>query len=348
MPKPSVLILESDAASEQRLHAVLGSAGYEVYSAARVDALLEAVRKTSFSVVLVDLAQVGVEPASLASMILQHRPHIRLIFSGPELPFDRLLALLRAGAADYFARPYDAVEVVARIRDNVQRLSTLRRTRTDTNSAGFLAVPSMAPAGPDTAQVVAFARQAIQAFVELQQQTVDLRRQVMEHDPRMAERLNRPVTAWIAHADDNFVRPMVNVAPRFDLEVTAVLTTGGEILDRLSAVRPQVLLIGDSLPDIPSEMIVETIMSQAPEVNVIVIEGWETGNRSGVLRSGAEPTPVHRRLAVLDDLAHLVRRAADRARNALITREVTEEFRSRNADFVRAYSELMNACGERP
>jgi DNA-binding response OmpR family regulator len=346
MPKPSVLVLESDPSCEEQLNGVLSTAGYDVYSASRVDALISALKRSAFAVVIVDLTQNGVEPSALASEVLQIRPHLRLIFSGPEVPFDRLLALFRAGASDYFVRPYDAVEVVARVRDNVQRLSSLRRNKTSDPPTVQRETDDIG--GVDRPQVVAFARKALQTVLDLQQQSAEMQRKVSASDPRISERLQRPLTTWIVHADRGFVDPMVTLAPRIELDVTAVLATGGEVLDRLGTVRPQLLLLGDSLPDIPAEMVLETVASQAADVHILLVEGWETGNRVGTLRSGAGDAPVQRTLRSVDDLLGLIRIAAERAREAVFGREVAEEFRTRHGDFLRRYAELMATCGERP
>lgn len=363
MPKPSVLLLEPDAGQQEALTRVLTSAGYEVYTAARYAAVTQALQATPFAVVILPPSETDLDGETIANALLQLRPQTQVIFTGPPLPYEQLLSYFRAGVADYFARPCDHAEVVARVRANVQRMQLLReelrrwRDRaknaegrlTGSEPALTTGPPPMPMRGPDPKQTSQFARLALQTFVDLERTTSDLSRKLMASaDPASAARYNRPVVTWYVHSNPSFLKGMTDLAARMQLDVTASLSTGGEVLDRLGSAAPQILMIGDSLPDIPYQFVVETTRGQAPDVNIIVVEGWETGSRVAHLTSGAQPDPISRSLRSVDDLIALVTTARERSREAMFGREIAEDFRRKHADFLRMYQEILTACGERP
>jgi len=357
MPKPAVLILETDKTSERQLNDILESGGFDVYAADDPRSLLQALKATPFPIVIVDAETPNVPLERLALSVTAARSSTSVIFTSSGLDTATLLQLMRLGIADHLTRPWDPAEVVARVKANVLREQNARaelrtwkqRARTlemamERTSGSEATIPLQT--GPDPQQVLTFARAALDTFLDLEKQYLDLSRKHIDDDPEMAARMRRPLTTWICHEDPEFVRGITSFGPKLRLDFAAPMSTGGEILDRLSDGEPHIILIGDSLPDIPQQLIVDTVRGQSPDSNLILIEGWGSNTRRAVLMTGSNPEDVARPLHNVDDLIALIEVGRERAWESMLSRSFAERFRARHAGFLQSYAEVMRALGE--
>lgn len=346
MPRPSILMLEQDPASEQVLNDVLAAAGFEVYAADSFDSVVRAVTATPFPALLFDADQAGVRPDLIVQKVHEIRPETAVIFTGRDSAAPRILEMLRAGAADFLAKPIQPRLAAERVRDVLARDQARRagmrhlRARAEAAEQELARVERSGASrvsGLDDQLILAFARGALQTFLDIEKQSAELERTANAQ----ADGANRTLQAWIMHQDASFVGGMLSLAGRAGLEFKPPLTSGGEVLDRLSAASPDLLMLGDAMPDIPTQLVLETIKSQHPDVEVLIIEGWGTPARSGVLVSGTNPTEIRRPLAKADDILALVQIARERSADVSFSREFAERFRDRHKEFLRRYAEVM-------
>lgn len=264
-----------------------------------------------------------------------------MVFTGREVSAARVLDVLRGGGAEFLQKPINAPVAVERIRHLLAREQARRhalRARTEVSAPGSERSGSSRVSGLDDQLIVAFARSALQTFMDVEKQSAE-----QEQKLRAAGQgaTSRSLQAWICHHDTDFVRGMLSLGPRAQLEFKPPLTSGGEVLDKIGTSAPDLIVLGDALPDIPTPLVVETIKSQNPDIELLVIDGWGTQSRSATLSSGKHPDEERRTLAKADDLLALIEIARSRSADVAAGREFAERFRERHKEFLRRYAEVM-------
>jgi len=127
-----ILIVEDEPALVLTLSDRLRSEGYEVESAETGDLGARRARDGSFDLVLLDVALPGKNGFDVLRDLRQQRvatPVIMLTARGQVV--DRVLGL-KLGADDYLAKPFDMMELVARIEAVLRR-----RTASPTDASGY-------------------------------------------------------------------------------------------------------------------------------------------------------------------------------------------------------------------
>lgn len=344
MANEPLLILETDSENERRLNDLLSGAGYQVYAADRVAALLNAVKATRFPVVIVDAGTPDMTPGRIASAIAEAQPDTMVIFTGATASTTSLLSMMRGGGADFVARPYTDDDLLERVRVNLERRSRRRRRSREWQKRAKAAEHALeelrASQGDQTLphHYVEFGEYALQKFLELERRSMELERQIASLTRQTDERAVR-VDAWVAHGDAEFARGVAALGQQLQIDFAPPLSTGGEVLDKLGTQAPAIVVLGDQLPDIPGEFVVETIKSEHPNLHVVVVNGWGTPERS-VSLVGGSGQPVERPMENVDALASMLREARERCVDTSVGREFAQEFKRRHEDFLRRLAEL--------
>lgn len=347
MPRPAILMLELDPAAEHALNEALDAAGFDVYAVDRPETLLSALQSPELSLVICDADLPNARPSAITQRIHQLRPDLAVVFTSREASAARILDVLRGGGSDLLQKPINATATVERIKEVLKREQQRRRnvsqasSRTEASGnelAGHERSSSSKVSGLEDQLVLAFARGALQTFLDIEKQAAEQERVARNKDPNLAP---RTMHAWLVHNDADFVRGMLALGQRASIEFKPPLTSGGEILDKVSVSPPDVIVLGDSLPDIPTPLLIETIKNQYPDVDLLVIEGWGTASRSAFLVSGTHSEEVRRSLGRADDLVAMLEMARERSKDAAFGREFAEKFRTRHREFLRRYAEIM-------
>jgi two-component system, OmpR family, KDP operon response regulator KdpE len=114
-PKPSILVVEDDAAFIRVLQTALGADGYRVMDAVTGQNALAEVRTRNPDIVLLDLGLPDVDGLSLVAEIRKHTTAPIIVVSGRDREDNKVTAL-DAGANDYVTKPFSVSELRARIR----------------------------------------------------------------------------------------------------------------------------------------------------------------------------------------------------------------------------------------
>ena len=135
MSRSSILVVEDDGAIREGLVDVLNFEGFEVVEAADAPAGLEAAKRLSCDLVLLDLMLPGGDGFSVLEELRKTRPTLPvIILTAKGQEGDRVRGL-KLGADDYVVKPFGVKELLARIE------AVLRRSPARTASPGQDAFP---------------------------------------------------------------------------------------------------------------------------------------------------------------------------------------------------------------
>jgi NtrC-family two-component system response regulator AlgB len=118
--KPQILVIDDEEAIRRTLRLCLESAGYAVSLAASGEAGLAAARKHPPDLVLVDLRLGGIDGLAVARALSHDTPAAKVILMTAYATIDNAVEAMKAGAADYVAKPFTPAtvkHVVARVLD---------------------------------------------------------------------------------------------------------------------------------------------------------------------------------------------------------------------------------------
>jgi two-component system, OmpR family, response regulator len=133
----SILIVDDDAQIRQLLRDYLSGFGMSVVAAADGKAMADALEKTSFDLVILDLMLPGEDGLSLCRSLraISDIPILMLTARGEAM--DRVVGL-ELGADDYIVKPFEPRELVARIQTILRRTRGGRETIQEKNEAVFM------------------------------------------------------------------------------------------------------------------------------------------------------------------------------------------------------------------
>ena len=118
--KQTILIAEDEADIRNILRLYLESENYEVLEAADGEAAVAAVRQHIPDLVILDVMMPKLDGFSVVRAIRQLSEIPVLILSARNQDNDKILGL-NLGADDYISKPFNALEVVARVRAHLRR-----------------------------------------------------------------------------------------------------------------------------------------------------------------------------------------------------------------------------------
>ncbi len=112
MNQPAILIVEDDPALRDALCATVQLSGFAVESAANGRAALQLINEREFSLVFSDVQMKGMDGYSLLQVLKVGVPRLPVILMTAYGTIEKAVEAMRAGAADYLVKPFEA-EVMA-------------------------------------------------------------------------------------------------------------------------------------------------------------------------------------------------------------------------------------------
>lgn len=309
-----VLLVDADPAVQQGLEQLLEPSGLPVTTASEAAHALDLIAAKVFGVVVIDLDTpspgAGVD---LVRQVRERSPTSLVFLLVSRKSFDGAVAGLRAGVHDVILKAPDQVDYLrARIVDAAGDWVTRR----------------------GMSGVLTEVRESYEEFVK---HLMESERRASDAEDKASGRDDRPqnddeVRILFVDSDDRLYRAISRTAGYH----FAFAHSGGEALDEATKTSYHIVLVGPSLPDLPSSMVLRTLKSQSPEAIVISYQpngrlDIFDGSRSIVL---VEPFTAASQLAEqLADLAQAHRLKARERRHIQI-------FRERHYELLRRLAEL--------
>src|SRR5665647_621557 len=133
----SILMVDDDAQIRQLLSDYLSGFGMSVVAVADGKAMVEAMKKSSFDLVILDLMLPGEDGLSLCRSLRAESDIPILMLTARGEAMDRVVGL-ELGADDYIVKPFEPRELVARIQTILRRARGNRENHKEQNEVQFM------------------------------------------------------------------------------------------------------------------------------------------------------------------------------------------------------------------
>ncbi|MGX4588370.1 response regulator transcription factor [Paenibacillus chitinolyticus] len=117
----SVLIIDDEPEIRDIVQIFLKNEGYEVMEAEDGAAGLELLRKTEFDLIILDVMMPRLDGIQACMQIRQTRNTPIIMLSAKNEDIDKILGLT-SGADDYLSKPFNPLELVARVKSQLRRV----------------------------------------------------------------------------------------------------------------------------------------------------------------------------------------------------------------------------------
>ncbi len=121
MPGMSVLLIEDDLDLSEALSQVLSSRGFDLVCCADGLEALGMARRHGFDAIVLDLSLPGIDGLELLQRIRDDGSKVPVLIVTARAAVGERVLGLNAGADDYLAKPFDVVELEARLRALIRR-----------------------------------------------------------------------------------------------------------------------------------------------------------------------------------------------------------------------------------
>jgi DNA-binding NtrC family response regulator len=330
-----VLVVDVDKKVLLMLEQRLTDAGMTVTAMSDPFRARDQVEKRFIPVVLSELdvpyAGGGVE---LVTFARQKSPLTSVILMTARKTFEAVAPAFRAGATDVVPKTLDALDY---IRDRV--LLAARELRSSQARDELII------------ELAEMHEEFLKKMVDLSRQVTDLEDKLQARDG------NEP--SIVADLETTHVL-LVDDSPALNAVIARELTrdkgwrirhaqTGGEALDAASQNPPQILVVHETLPDLPASMVIKTIKSRTPEALVLLFNPPVEG-RSGEVRM-VDSSQLHTLIPAFSEPEQMVTQleeVRDALRRKVKDRRYMNLFRKQHFDFLQKYTALRQRLGAKP
>jgi two-component system, OmpR family, response regulator MprA len=118
---PHVLVVDDDPRILSMMRRILEVDGYSVVTAAEGDSALEALRREQVDLVVLDVMMPGADGFEVCRTVRRESPVPILMLTARDEAVDKVNGL-DCGADDYVVKPFDAEELLARVRALLRRI----------------------------------------------------------------------------------------------------------------------------------------------------------------------------------------------------------------------------------
>jgi two-component system response regulator RegA len=312
-----VLCIDADPTVGRGLLALLAAEGVHLSSQVEPGPALEMCETKFFGVVLVDLDTpthgAGIE---VVREVRRRSRESTVIVLTPRKTFEGAVEAFRAGAAEVVWKSPDQVDYLRR-----RILEALAEARARNELTHLLT------------DMRALHEETLKILMATDRRAQDAELRASGRDPATLD-TSGDIPILCVDGDDRLYKAMAGgQIPGFTFVYAG---TGGEALDRISNARFHIALVGPSVPDLPSVMVIRAMKQQAPEL--IAISYVPNGKLEIV--EATRTIPLVDKFNSAKQLAERLNELAEGYRAKQRERRYMQAFRERNYEFLRRFNEL--------
>jgi DNA-binding NtrC family response regulator len=323
-----ILIADGNAEVLRRLEQVFVEDGFHVTAISDADRARDQLTNRFFPIVLIELdIQRPLGGLDLLQVAKQSSPVSALIVLSSRRSFEAVATAFRAGATDVIPKTEEALPY---LRSRVTAAARDFKVAQDRERL-LLELGEMHD-------------QFLQEMMALSRQITDLEDKILRGDGE-GSTTSVPRNLELLVVDDQQVlaRHLAEALPGEKGWHLRYVQTSGEALDAATQSTPHVLVTQETLPDLPSSMLIKTLKATAPDLVALVFRPpGESG--AGEVRM-VEASKVVTLIPAYSDPAQLVE-ALNEVREALRRkareRRYVAVFRKQHSEFLKRYAKLKD------
>ncbi|GAB0173456.1 response regulator transcription factor [Helicobacter trogontum] len=123
---PKVLIIDNDTNLQKSLHGSLCQAGFETLCITDISVILDKIMQDDIDAVILELLNHEIDGFELCKRIRNHT-QIPIIISSSLTHISDKVRAFELGIDDYMTKPYEAIELIARIKALLRRIEPRKR-----------------------------------------------------------------------------------------------------------------------------------------------------------------------------------------------------------------------------
>jgi DNA-binding NtrC family response regulator len=329
-----VLVVDSDRSVLKGLERLLTSAGLTVTTLTDAARARDQVEKRFIPVVLCDLDTP--EPGAgvdLVRFAREKSPLTAVIVMTAKKTFEVVAPAFRAGAADVIPKTQDAVPY---LRERVIKAASETRSA-DTRERLLGDVAEMH-------------EEFLRKMMELSRQVTDLEDKILSRDGNTSSSSNELTVVHLLLVDD---APALNAVLTRDLPADKgwrirYAQSGGEALDVASQTPPNILVVNQTLPDLPASMVIKSIRGRTSDVVTLLFSAPDEGAPGEVKM--VDSSKLHTLIPSFtapDQLVSSLQEVREALRQKVRERRYLLNFRKQNLEFLQKYNNLKQRLENR-
>jgi DNA-binding NtrC family response regulator len=327
-----VLVLDADRSVLQLLEEVLVEAGLTVTALGDPVRARDQVEKRFIPVVLCDLdisyTGGGLE---LVKFAREKSPLTSVILMTVRKGFDAVAPAFRSGATDVVSKTQDAIPY---IRDRVLRAARELRAAEQRDKL--------------VSDLAATHEQFLAQMMELSRQRTDLEDRLRSRDGTAPSLAGATALTDVLLVDDEQAlgAALVRDLPADKGWRIRHAQRGGQALDAASQIPPDILVVSESLSDLPASMVIKSIKGRSPDVVALLFTPpGDTGRGDVRMVDGSKLVTLIPSFSSPEQMA----RQLEDVRDALVRnakeRRYMQLFRRQHFDFLQKYQSLRQRLG---
>ncbi len=130
MGKPHILVVDDEKEITDLIEIYLSKEGYKVTKRYNALSLLDDIKEENIDLVLLDIMMMEIDGIQALEMIREVYNIPVIIVSAKTSDEDKILGLM-SGADDYISKPFNAMELVARVKSQLRRAQIFNKPKKD-------------------------------------------------------------------------------------------------------------------------------------------------------------------------------------------------------------------------
>jgi len=324
-----VLVVDQDRGVLKGLERLLTAAGLTVTTLTDVARARDQVEKRFIPVVLCDLDTPAPGAAvDLVKWAREKSPLTAVIVMTAKKTFEVVAPAFRAGAADVIPKMQ---ETVPYLRERVIKAAT--ETRSADTRERLLS------------EVAETHEEFLRKMMDLSKQVTDLEDKILSRDGNISSSANELSVVQLLLVDD---APALNAVLTRDLPADKgwrirYAQSGGEALDVASQMPPNILVVNQTLPDLPATMVIKTIKSRTPDVVTLLFTAPGEGGTGEVkMVDQSKLLMLIPSFSAPDQLVGSLQEVREGLRQKIRERRYLQNFRKQHLEFIQKYNALKS------